>query len=224
MSGGGVDGGGPPGTGLRVVIADDHAHTRIGIRSALEADGFQVVGEGASAREALALAAEHHPDACVLDVHMPGGGVAAAGQIVRTLPETVVVMLTYSRDEADLFDALRAGVQGFLLKDMDPDRLGPALRGVLAGEAALPRGLVARVLDEFRNQPRAGLLGRRRRGAQLTSREWEIMGLLQEGLSTEDVAEQLFISTATVRVHVSNVVKKLKAPSREAALGMLAEG
>ena len=214
----------PSGSGdrLRVVIADDHAPTRIGVRLSLESDGFEVVAEASHAQAAVEAALEHTPDVCLLDIHMPGSGIAAADQISRQLPRTAVVMLTYSRDEADLFDALRAGAQGFLVKDMNPDRLGAALRGVLDGEAALPRSLMATVLEEFRGPSRRRILGRRRRGGpELTPREWEIMELLRDGLTTEEVAERLFLSTSTVRVHVSNVVKKLRAPDRDSAIAML---
>ena len=118
---------------LRVVIADDHAPTRAGVRQALEADGCQVLAALPDGPKAVAAALELRPDVCLLDIHMPGGGVQAAAQITAALPETSVVMLTASRDDDDLFDALRAGASGYLLKDMDPDRLGAALRGVMAG-------------------------------------------------------------------------------------------
>ena len=215
---------------LRVVVADDHAHTRAGIRVSLEADGFEVVGEAASARRAVELVREHAPDVCLLDVHMPGSGVAAAAEVVRTCPGTAVVMLTYSREDDDLFASLRAGARGYLLKDMDPDRLGAALRGVLAGESALPRSLVTRVLDEFRGRPVSSRSGAPRRpttyaarAERLTEREWAVMDLLRDGLSTEQVAARLFVSPATVRVHVSNVVRKLRVADREAALRALDE-
>ncbi len=206
---------------VRVVIADDHAPTRAGVRVSLEADGFEVVAEGATARRGLELALEHRPDVCLFDVHMPGGGIAAAEQVGRALPGTAVVMLTYSRDDEDLFAALRAGAQGFLVKDMDPDRLGAALRGVLAGEAALPRNLVSKVLTEMRARPTDRLRPGKRPRARLTSREQEIMELLRDGLSTEQVAARLFVSAGTVRVHVSNVVKKLKVSDRDAAVAAL---
>ncbi len=125
---------------------------------------------------------------------MPGSGIAAAEEISRELPDCAVVMLTYSRDDDDLFDSLRAGARGYLLKDMDPDRLGPALHGVLAGEAALPRSLVSRVLEEFQGRSRRKLFVQAQRPTQLTSREWEVMELLREGLSTEEVAERLFVA------------------------------
>jgi len=132
----------------------------------------------------MELAVELEPDVVLMDIHMPGGGIAAADEISRSLPNCAVVMLTYSRDDDDLFGSLRAGARGYLLKDMDPDRLGPALRGVLAGEAALPRSLVSRVLEEFQGRSRRKLFVRAKRPTQLTSREWEVMELLRDGLST----------------------------------------
>ena len=208
----------------RVVVADDHPALRRSVRVALEGDGFEVCGETDTAPEAVELALRERPDLCLLDIHMPGSGIAAAAEITARLPETAVVMLTVSENEADLFDALRAGAAGYLLKDMDPGRLGNALRGVLAGEAALPRLLVARVIDEFRER------GRRRRlpvigqrGVELTSREWEVLELLRTGCSTAEIAERLFVSKVTVRRHVSSILRKLHVPDRKAALRLLSE-
>ena len=204
---------------LRVVIADDHAPTRAGVRQALEADGCEVVAEVSDAPKAVAAALEHRPDVCVLDIHMPGGGIAAAQQITTRVPGTAVVMLTASRDDEDLFEALRAGAGGYLLKDMDPDRLAVALRGVLAGEAALPRSLAMKVMAEFVSAPRRKL-GRRPQAAtaRLTSREAEVLDLMAAGLSTEDISGRLFIGQVTVRTHVANVLKKLKVKDRDAAV------
>lgn len=207
---------------LRVVVADDHAPTRFGVRAALEAAGWQVVGEAGDAPKAVTVALETRPDVCVLDIHMPGHGIRAAEQITRALPDTAVVMLTASRDDDDLFDALRAGASGYLLKDMDPDRLPHALQGVLAGEAALPRELVARVLDEFRGRPKRRLLPGGRAAARLTSRESEVFELLGKGLTTEQVAQRLFVSPVTVRGHVSTTLKKLRVKTRAEALAALA--
>ena len=206
---------------IRVVVADDHAPTRAGVRASLDGQGFEVVAEVASARTAVAAAIDLRPDVCLLDIHMPGSGIAAAGEISRRLPDCAVVMLTYSQDDDDLFDALRAGARGYLLKDMDPDRIGPALQGVLAGEAALPRTLVSKVLQEFQGRSRRKLFTRSQRPTQLTSREWEVMELLRDGLSTDDVAKRLFVAPGTVRVHVSSVLKKLQVPDRAAAFRAL---
>ena len=123
---------------LRVVIADDHARIRGRIRESLEVGGCHVVGEGATAEEAVRLTNEHRPHVALLDIHMPGSGIDAAGEITARLPETSVIMLTVSRNDDDLFDALRAGASGYLLKDMNPDRLPDAIRGVMNGEAAMP--------------------------------------------------------------------------------------
>jgi DNA-binding NarL/FixJ family response regulator len=205
----------------RVVLADDHAHMRARVREALEAGGFVVCAEAPGAPQAIELALEHRPDVVLLDIHMPGNGIRAAKEISEQLPETAVVMLTQSRDDADLFDALRAGASGYLLKDMDTARLPDALRGVLAGEAAIPRTLVAQILDTFRT-PKVRRFGRKNKAAQLlTSREWEVMELLSEGLSTEDVAGRMFISPTTVRVHLSSVLRKLRVKDRDTAFEIL---
>jgi DNA-binding NarL/FixJ family response regulator len=207
---------------IRVLVADDHAPTRAGVRASLDAEGFEVIGEASNTRQALELAVTLQPDVCLLDIHMPGGGgISAAEEISKSLPDCAIVMLTYSRDDDDLFDSLRAGARGYLLKDMDPDRLGPALHGVLSGEAALPRSLVSRVLEEFQGRTRRKLFVKAQRPTQLTSREWEVMELLREGLSTEEVAKRLFVAPGTVRVHVSSVLKKLRVPDRASAIRVL---
>lgn len=206
---------------VRVVMADDHAPLRQRLRQALEAGGCTVVGEGASAADAVRLVLEHRPDVALLDIHMPGSGISAAQQIGRALPETAIVMLTQSREDDDLFDSLRAGASGYLLKDTDPARLADALRGVLAGEAAMSPRLVARIMDEFRAPGKRRFLRTSPAAARLSSREWEVMELLAEGQSTEQVAERLFLSPTTVRVHVSSVLKKLRVKDRQSAFRLL---
>ena len=206
---------------ISVVMADDHAHLRARIRLALEAGGCEILGEGASADDAIRLALEHRPDVALLDIHMPGSGIHAAQEIGRVLPETAIVMLTQSREDDDLFDSLRAGASGYLLKDTDPDQLGDALRGVLAGEAAMPPRLVARIMDEFRAPTKRRFLRSTPAAAKLSAREWEVMELLAEGLSTEEVAGRLFLSPTTIRVHVSTVLKKLRVKDRQSAFKLL---
>jgi DNA-binding NarL/FixJ family response regulator len=207
---------------LTILVADDHAPTRAGVRDALGDDGFAVVAEAAGADAAVELALGARPDVCLLDVHMPGGGIAAAARIMEILPESVVVMLTVSREDEDLFAALRAGAAGYLLKDMDPARLAPALRGVVAGEAAVPRTLVARVVEEFRSSERRPSLPLvRRRGARLTAREWEVLELLRERLTTGEIAHRLGLSAVTVRRHVSSILAKLRVPDRRAMQRLL---
>ena len=195
---------------------------RAGLREALEGDSFDVVAECEDARSAVELAKSCRPDACLLDTHVPGSGIRAAREITASVPGTAVVMLSGVDRDEDLFDALRAGAAGFLLMDTDPQRLPHALRGVLDGEAAIPRRLVSRLIEEFRSQ------GRRRRvvearGGVLTSREWEVIELVRSGLTTRETAERLFVSPVTVRRHVSAIVRKLEVPDRAAALRLLNE-
>jgi DNA-binding NarL/FixJ family response regulator len=207
----------------RVILADDHPPTRAGVRYTLEAAGMEVVGEASDANGAVDLALREQPDVCLLDIHMPGSGINAARAITKELPETRVVMLTVSRDDEDLFEALRAGASGYLLKDMDPDRVPHALEGVLAGEAALPRTLLLRVMDEFRDRGRRKLRLPGRKDADLTDRELEVLHFLRDGLSTSEIATKMYVSPATVRSHVAAVLKKLRVTDREAAVKLLRE-
>ena len=205
---------------IRVVIADDHAPTRADIRATLESDPrFAVCGEAADAAAAVEVAIGERPDVCVLDVNMPGGGVAAAWEISSRLPQTKVVMLTVSSESRDLFASLRAGASGYLLKEMDPERLPHALADVLSGEAALPRTLVARVVDEFRDRaPRRRKVIAEGAFAELTSREWQVLDLLRQELTTAEIARRLTVSPVTVRTHVASILRKVRAPDRESLL------
>jgi len=207
---------------ISVVLADDHGPLRRRIREALEAGGCRVCGEGASAAEAVALALEHRPDVALLDIHMPGNGIDAARKISNALPLTAVVMLTQSTEEDDLFDSLRAGASGYLLKDTDPRLLPAVLRSALAGEAAIPPRLVARILEEFR-APARRRFSRNSAAAKLSAREWEVMELLSQGRSTDEVASRLFVSPTTVRVHVSTVLRKLAVKDRQSAFTLLGQ-
>lgn len=208
---------------LRAIIADDHPPTRAGVRRALETAGWIVCDETGDAKGAVDLALEHRPDVALLDIHMPGGGVTAAEKIAAALPDTAVVMLTVSRNDGDLFAALRAGASGYLLKDIDPDRLGLALEGVLRGEAALPRNLVARLMEEFRGRGRRRMTLANRNAVPLTSREWEVLELMGEGMRTAEIADRLQVSPVTVRTYVSAILRKLRVPDRAAAVKLLAE-
>jgi DNA-binding NarL/FixJ family response regulator len=203
-----------------VLIADDHAPTRADIAGALEEDGrFRVCAAVSDAPAAVEAALRFRPGLCLLDIRMPGGGIAAAWEITARLPETKVVMLTVSRDDDDLFAALRAGASGYLLKDIEPDRLPDALDEVLTGDAAMPGALVARLVAEFRERgPRRRAVVTGAPEGHLTSREWEVLELLRERRSTSEIAERLFVSQATVRSHVAAILRKLRVPDREAAV------
>jgi DNA-binding NarL/FixJ family response regulator len=206
---------------LRVLIADDHAPSRDDVRRALERDErFGTCVLAADAAEAIQAAVCERPDICLLDIRMPGNGLAAAWEIAARLPQAKIVMLTVSDEDADLFAALRAGADGYLLKTMNLRRLPDALDGVHSGEAAIPRALVARVIEYFQGrEPRwRQLVADDNFGARLTSREWEVLGLLAQGLSTSGIARRLVLSSSAVRVHIAAVVRKLGVPDRAAAI------
>jgi two-component system nitrate/nitrite response regulator NarL len=208
----------------RVLIADDDVSTRVGLRLALEEGGFVVSAEEDTGPGAVAAALRDPPDVCLLEVNVPGGGVEAVAAIRTRLAGTRVVMLSASSKDEDVFDALQAGASGYLLKGMNPARLGPTLIGVLRGEAALPRELTARLIREFRARARRGETGLVRRGKnELTSREWDVLDCLCEGLSSRLIAERLFISQTTVRRHVGSILNKLEVPSRQAAVDLVAK-
>jgi DNA-binding NarL/FixJ family response regulator len=205
---------------LRILIADDHPPTRDDVRRALEADGrFEVCAVAGDAAAAVQAAVRERPDICLLDIRMPGSGLAATWEIAGRLPKTRVVILTVSEEDTDLFAALRAGAAGYLLKTMNMTGLPAALYGACTGEAAMPRMLVAHVLESLHGrEPRwrqlAASNGPERR---LTSREWEVLEMLAQGRSTAEIARKLVISCSAVRVHIAAIVHKLEVADRRAA-------
>jgi len=210
-------------TELTVMLADDQSAIRAGVRHALEPHGLRVVAEVGNAADAVAAARKHRPDVCVLAVRMPGNGIEAARQISDLVPGTKIVMLTASERDDDLFAALRAGADGYLLKTMSTERLPHTIRGVVRGEAALSRAMTARLIREFREG------GRHRRlqlsevndGIELTAREFEVLERLRTLGRTAEIAADLGISEITVRRHVSAILHKLGAPNRRSAIEML---
>lgn len=210
---------------IRVLIADDHAPTRADLREAIEQDDrLVVVAEAADGAGAVEAALREQPDLCLLDIRMPGSGIAVTREVTTRLPDTKVVMITVSVDDQDLLNALRAGAVGYLLKDSSLERLPDALIDTLNGGAAIPRRLVARLIAEFRDHgPRRRSIVTER-GYDLTSREWEVFGLVRQGMSTSEIASRLFVSRATVRSHVAALLKKLNVPNRDALRSLDADG
>jgi len=206
----------------RVLIADDHPPTRTGVRIALEKGGLEVCAEASDAKGALEAALRERPDACLLDVRMPGGGPAAASSITARLPQTVVLMLSVSRDKGDLLESLQRGAIGYLLKDMNPDRLSAAVQAALHGEAVVPRVMLPQLLAELRDLPDSAA-DRLQRFRRLSRREWEVLKLLRDGASTVEIADRLLLSPVTVRRHVSTMLAKLGASSRAEAIRMATE-
>jgi DNA-binding NarL/FixJ family response regulator len=206
-----------------VLIADDHPPTRDDVCRVLGGDGrFDICAVAADAAQAVQVAVRQQPDVCLLDIRMPGSGVAAAWEITARLPQVKIVMLTVSDDDTDLFAALRAGADGYLLKTMNLKRLPDALAGVCAGEAAMQRTLVARVLERFHAQePRwRRSAGSEPVGRRLTSREWEVLELLAQGRSTAEIGRRLVISASAVRVHIASIVRKLEVADRATAVAL----
>lgn len=209
-------------TPIRVLVVDHDRGSRAGVGLALAGHGFEVCAEADSAEAAMQAARRERPELCLVEPDIPGGGVAAAELLLAELPDTAVVMLSATVDDARLFGALRAGARGYLLKDMDPTRLPAALRGVLNGEAALARALMGSVLDELRARERGRHANELSRlGVQLTSRERQVLELLDSGLDTAAIAERLSVSTVTVRRHVSEILRKMEVPDRASALRIL---
>ena len=200
---------------VRVLVADDHPLTRLGIRLALD-DRFEVCAEAENAEAAVAAAQRERPHICLIDVMMPGGGILAAARIVEALPAVAVVMISAADDDETLLAALRAGAVGYLPKEMTFNRLPEALLGVLDGEVAVPRRAIARLLTELRRPGRRRPGHRLGRDAKLTSRESDVLELLLEGLGTADIGQRLFLSAPTVRTHVAAVMRKYGVSDREA--------
>jgi DNA-binding NarL/FixJ family response regulator len=201
---------------IRVVLADDQALVRGGFRALLDAQpDVEVVAEAADGEEAVRLAVEHRPDVVLMDIRMPGlDGLAATHRIVadeRLADVKVVVLTTFDLDEY-VFEAIRAGANGFLVKDTEPDELLRAVRAVVAGDALLSPRVTRRLIEEFANRakdpgtsPDLGLL---------TEREREVVALVGTGLTNDEIAAELVMSGATAKTHVSRAMVKLGARDR----------
>jgi DNA-binding NarL/FixJ family response regulator len=208
---------------VTVVLADDQVATRAGVRRALAPHGFRIVAEVENAADAVIAALEHRPDVCMLEVRLPGNGIEAARRISDELPEAKIVMLTASERHDDLVAALRAGADGYLLKTTSADRLPYAIRGVLRGEAALPREMATGLIREFQDHGRKQrvLLSVSGHRVELTAREFEVLERLRRRETTSQVAGHLGIADVTVRRHVSAILHKLGTPDRSSALALL---
>jgi DNA-binding NarL/FixJ family response regulator len=202
---------------VRVLLADDQELVRAALRVLVEsAPDLEVVGEAADGAAAVALAAETPTDVILMDIRMPGlDGIEATRQIVSTRPgerPRVIVLTTFGTDEY-VYEALRAGASGFLLKDAGPARLFDAIRVVDKGDALLDPSVTRRLIAQFTSRPEV----RRAHPAELeglTEREREVLTLVAEGLSNDEIAERLAVSLSTAKKHVSNVMMKLQARDR----------
>ena len=202
---------------IRVLLVDDQDLVRIGLRTLLETeDGFEVVGEAADGLAAVEEAARARPDVVLMDIRMPGiDGLEATRRIVAR-PDLasvrVIVLTTFERDEY-VFEALRAGASGFLLKDTPPPRLLEAIRTVVDGGALLAPSVTRKLIAEFVAEQRRPV-SRHPQLDQLTAREAEVVGLVAQGLTNQEIADRLVLSPATARTHVSRAMIKLGARDR----------
>jgi DNA-binding NarL/FixJ family response regulator len=205
---------------IRILVCDDQALVRSGFQMILEAQpDIEVVGEAEDGREAIDLANRLLPDVILMDVRMPNlDGVEATRRLVAQGTEArVLILTTFDLDEY-VYDAIRAGASGFLLKDVRPAQLVEAIRVVAAGDALLAPSVTRRLLDRFAEVLPARDQGPPPQLASLTERELEVLRLVAEGLSNAEVAERLFLSETTVKTHVSSVLRKLDLRDRVQAV------
>lgn len=203
---------------LRVIVADDDPLARRSIKDSLRHAGIIVVAEAHNGREAVELVLHYRPDIVLMDVVMPQlDGIAATRQIVKSIPDQRVVILTSAGEDELGVLGLRAGAVGFLSKDVDIAVLPNVVRGVSTGESAISRRLGMQLIEQIRQAPESKV-GMRPVKSPLTAREWEVIDLLHEGRTTDQIAEALVLSRETVRSHVKNIMRKLDARSREEAV------
>ncbi len=213
---------------IRVLLADDHSLFREGLRIILDAQpDFEVVGEAGDGLEVVVKAQELEPDLIVMDVTMPGcDGVEATQQIMAQFPDMTIVMLTIRDEDEKLFEAIKSGARGFLLKSIRSRELVSLLRGAVQGEAAITPALGGRMLEEFRRLAQGG--GRTQPGEDstvLTRRELDVLSLVAQGATDKEVADELSVSVHTVKSHMRNILSKLHmSHRREAAVYALREG
>ncbi len=203
---------------MRVLLADDHALFRDGLRSLLEARGVEVIGEARNGREAVDLTRRLSPDVVLMDLHMPElDGLSATRLISAEQPDVKVVILTASEEDAHLFEAIKSGAQGYLFKNLASDELFRLLDGVARGEPALTPALARKLLSEFaRPVPAARTQTAAHEGFEaLTEREREVLDLLVQGItSNRELAQQLVITENTVKYHFRNILDKLHVQNR----------
>lgn len=211
---------------IKVLVVDDHALYRNGVASALASQGdLQVVGEAANGEEALSKAQELMPDVILMDISMPVcDGLEATRRITAEVPGAKIIILTAAEQDESLFEAIKSGARGYLLKTIEPRSLVEALRGVFKGEAPISRVTASKILTEFSRQAqRTGTVAQPK--TRLTERERELLALLASGTTNKEIAAALGISPSTVKSHLQNIMDKLHLENRvQAAAFALREG
>ena len=206
----------------RVLVAGHDSATINGMRMALEEEGIVLCGHVASASELIDAVTRLEPDVCLVDVDLPGGGLVATAEMRAWRSSVAVIVLASDLNEDDFLKAMAVGAIGYLPKSISAKRLPAVVRAVLLGEPAIPRPLVAVLMNRLRGGgAKRHLVVRDGRGVDLTSREWEVLDCMREGLSTREIAVKLLIADVTVRRHIGAVLKKLQVQSRREALELL---
>jgi DNA-binding NarL/FixJ family response regulator len=205
---------------LRVLIVDDHALFRRGLQMVLKQErDIEVVGEAGDGHEAVDKAQELMPDVILMDVRMPRrSGIEATQHIKDLLPHVKILMLTISDEEADLYDAIKAGASGYLLKEISIDEVADAIRSVWAGQSRISPSMAAKLLTEFAAMSKRADERQQLPAPRLTDREMEVLKLVAQGLNNRDIAKELFISENTVKNHIRNILEKLHLHSRMEAV------
>jgi DNA-binding NarL/FixJ family response regulator len=205
---------------IRIVIADDHELFRRGLRMVLEdEEDIEVVGEAGDGEEVVDLATEAAPDVVVMDVRMPIlSGIEATERIKEDLPTTKILMLTISDEEDDLYEAIKAGANGYLLKEISIDEIGNAVRSVNGGQSLISPSMASKLLNEFAAMVRKEEEKQQVPAPRLTPREMEVLEHVAKGMNNREIAKALFISENTVKNHVRNILEKLHLHSRMEAV------
>jgi DNA-binding NarL/FixJ family response regulator len=205
---------------MRVMLVDDHALVRAAVRQALMAPDITVVGEAATADEALLLAPQLEPDLLLLDINLPGtDGIRLLRELGPRLPDMQIVMLTVSANKRDLLEAMRNGAAGYLTKDLGPEALQRAVRGIRSGDLPMSRAMAAEVVRSLAGDRRRSGAGKSvdHPLADLSEREHEVLRHLGDGLTDREIAERLGISPRTVETHVGSILHKLGVKNRAEA-------
>ena len=206
---------------MKVMLVDDQPLIRNGIASLLRSRGHEVVAEANDGQEALGLVDESSPDLILMDIQMPGMGGLEATRLIKTqYPDTKIVMLTVSDDENNLFEAVKSGAHGYLLKDLEPPQFFEALDATDRGEAVIPTRLAGNLLTEFRSKSRQ--VDETEPGDALSPREQEVLDLVSQGLTNKEVAQRLYISENTVKYHMKNILDKLHLQNRSQVIAWAA--
>ena len=205
---------------IRVLIVDDHALFRRGLEMVLEQEpDIEVVGEASDGTEAVEQATETTPDVVLMDVRMPRrGGIDACTAIKDAVPSTKIIMLTISDEEADLYDAIKAGAMGYLLKEISIEEVASAIRAVHGGQSLISPSMASKLLNEFASMIKRTDERQQVPTPRLTDREMEVLRLVAKGLNNRDIAKQLYISENTVKNHIRNILEKLQLHSRMEAV------